>query len=464
MSRRIRFSPRTALAAFRGMPARLGIVAAIVAFAVLAGTSASYAYFQVTQGATTSATAGTLAISTTNFTSLAYTFRNDQVDTAGSVTVTNTSDTADGIARTATVVFSATGDATALSAIRFVAWVKGATETCAIGHSKTGAVSWATGATLSAALAPGASASWCVESYVLAATDLADADGAMSITPKVAASLPAGGWTAATAATTTESSVAIYPGFTGMATDWSYIRPANVSGTKYCVDVAGAADADGTHVISWPCKTGGTSNQIWKFLSDGAYYSLESNNAQTRRAEQNGTAPGALIYTNTSATANTQDWQVQRISTGLYQFVNRASGLCLSATTASGDLTAQPCTDAAASQRFIVSPYLATTACSTAVTGNASTGYSTNVTYTWTTSNAGPFKIYVGGTLVATTAANATSATIGPYSGGSTQNVVITDGSSTASAAAGDTQIGAGTFTSRATGTTAACSISNMVN
>ncbi|MBI5161758.1 MAG: ricin-type beta-trefoil lectin domain protein [Micrococcales bacterium] len=470
MTTRVHRIPQTALGAlrglrvFRGAPARLGVVAGLVVFAVLAGTSASYAYFQATQAATASAGAGTLSVTTANLSSLAYTFRNDQLDTAGSVTVTNASDTADGIARTATVALSATGDSVALNAIKFVYWAKGATETCTIGRAKTGAVSWATGASVTATLAPGASATWCVESYVTAASDLAAADGSLSITPKVAASLPAGGWSAAANSTTTQSSIGIYPGFTGMTTDWSYIRPANVGGTKYCLDVSGGADANGTRVISWPCKTAGTTNQLWKFVADGAFYGLQSNNAQTRRAEQNGTGAGSLIFTNASSTATTQDWQVQRVSAGLYQLVNRSSGLCLSATTASGDLTTQPCTDAAATQRFVVSPYLATTACTTATTGNMFAGYQTSVTYSWTTANPGPFKVYVGSALVATTAADASSVTLGPYTGGGAQTVTITDSSATASAAAGDTVVGTAAFTPRTTTAAASCSITNMVN
>lgn len=464
MSARPRTRVAARLSSLRGAPARLAAVAGIVTFAVLAGTSVTYAYFQATQGATASATAGTLSVTTSNFGSLAYSFRNDQTDTAGSVTVTNGSDAADGIARTTTVVLSASGDSVALNAIKFVYWPKDVAETCAVGRSKTGAVSWATGASFSATLAPGSSASWCVESYVAAASDLADTDGALSIVPKVAASLPAGGWTAATSATTTEASVGIYPDVAGMPSDWSYIRPANVSGTRYCLDVSGGADANGTRLISWPCKSAGTGNQIWRFLAEGSFYSLQANNAQTRRAEQNGTGSGSLIFTNASSTATTQDWQVQRISAGLYQLVNRSSGLCLSATTPSGDLTTQPCTDVAATQRFIVSPYLATTGCATATSGGFFWGYQTSVTYSWTTQNPGPFKVYVGSTLVATTAANATSVTIGPYSGGGTQPVTITDSSSVASAASGDTVVGTGAFTPRTATAAASCSITNMVN
>lgn len=455
---------RRVLTAFRGAPSRLGVVAGITTFAVLAGTGTSYAYFQVTQAASASATSGALTVSTSNFSSLAYQFRNDKTDTVGSFTVTNGSDTPDGLARTATIVLSATGDAIALDNIRFVYWAKGATETCAVGRSKVGAVTWRTGASFTASLAPGASAAWCVESYVNAATDLADTDGTVSLTPTATASLGAGSWTARAAETASENSLAIYPAYTAMGTDWAYIRPSNVSGTRYCLDVSGGADANGASVISWPCKTGGTTNQIWKFLADGATYSLQSNNAQTRVAEQNGAGTGAAIVTNTASTAATQDWRVQRISAGLYQFVNRSSGLCLSATTPSGATTVQPCTDVSAQQRFVVSPYLATAACSATTTGTMASGYQTSVTYSWTTTNPGPFKVYVGGALVATTAANATSVTIGPYSGGSTQNVTITDSSSSFSAAAGDTQLGSGTFTSRTNAAAAACSITNMVN
>ncbi|MES1170650.1 MAG: hypothetical protein ABUL47_08185, partial [Leifsonia sp.] len=72
---------------------KLAIATALTGFLVLAGTTAGFAFWSASNTVSSTVGAATLSLSTTNFTSVGYTFGNDSLVTTGSVTVTNTTTT-----------------------------------------------------------------------------------------------------------------------------------------------------------------------------------------------------------------------------------------------------------------------------------------------------------------------------------------------------------------------------------
>jgi len=228
-----------------------------------------------------------------------------------------------------------------------------------------------------------------------------------------------GNFTGSTSATTTQSTQYIYPGTTTADTShWFWIRPnfSNAS-YNYCLDVSGGSNASGTIVISYGCKNSGASNQNWKFTASGAtgYYTIQPRHATGLRIDNNGsTASGAGISVNTAAgspsTATNQQWQLQLVSTGIYEMVNPLSGMCLTSPNGTGQnlgqLTQTPCAGTVY-QQFKVSQAFENFNCT--VSGG-------NWTWSWTSAATGPYHVFVTRNTttseLATTGSPATGASI----------------------------------------------------
>ena len=422
--------------------AKLAIAAALTGFLVLAGTTAGFAFWTASTSVSSTVGAATLSLSTTNFTSVGYTFGNDTLVTTGSVTVTNTTTTTSTQSGAVSVTFGPAASATLAGKVNLALWTTASAANCtAAATVPPGATTalWSASTVLTATLAKNASVIYCLRSSIASRETVANAGGSMTFQPKITGTITVGNFTGTTSATTTQSTQYIYPPSTSDVTHWNWIRPNFASTFNYCLDVSGGGGANGTIVISYGCKTDGASNQNWKFTASGAtgYYTIQPRSATTLRVDDNSTtASGGSISVNTAAgapaTATNQQWQLQLVSAGVYEFVNAYSGLCLTSPSGTdqdlGNLTQAVCAGTVY-QQFKVSQAFENFTC--AVSGN-------NWVWSWTSATTGPYHVRVthGTTTTevlatAATAAGATVAFSATNYGAGTYNVSFVDSNGT---------------------------------
>lgn len=399
---------------------KLGIAAFLVAFFVLAGSTAGYAYWVTSVSATSTVGAATLSLSTSNFTSVGYTFGNDALVTTGSVTVANTTTTSSTRSGAVTLTFGPAATATLAGKVTASVWSTTSAANCTATTTVPGGATtalWSASPAVSTTLAPGASAVYCIRSSVASRETLATSGGSMTFSPKITATITVGSFTGSTSATTTQSSQYVYPAATPDTTHWMWIRP-NFSNASYdyCADVSGAGSTTGTIVISYDCKTSGAANQQWDLSPSGVtgYFTIAPRNASGLRIDDNSsTASGAAVTVNTAGTASTatnQQWQLQTVSPGVYEIVSAYSGMCLTSMSGTGEnlggMTQAPCAGTVY-QQFLLSQAFQSFSCSTGLG---------SWTWSWTSAATGPYHVLVthGGTMseVATTATTASGATL----------------------------------------------------
>lgn len=320
---------------------RRGIIAGLTVFLMLAGAGVSYAAWTSSANTTSSASAANLAISTGGFSSNAFTFQNHRLTTTGYVTATNSTDTPSSTPGTLELSFGYTGSSVLAGGLTVAVWPIASTASCtAAATVPSGAVTgrWDTVATtaspITASLAKNATLNYCVRVTAAERGDLASTAGALTIQPSVSATLKVGNWKkTSTASTTTQQTAWIFPAFSPTPNTWYQVRNQN---TSRCLDVFGANDPDGTGVIDYPCKTdtGSASyNQHWKFTrTTGNYFTMTPRHSTGTRLDvvgQSTAASAAIDIQNASSTHVSQEWQVQTRSAGVYQIVNRRSGMCL---------------------------------------------------------------------------------------------------------------------------------------
>ncbi|TPW75461.1 RICIN domain-containing protein [Schumannella soli] len=421
-----------------GRPLRLGLVAAIVTALLVSGTGA-YAYWTTSAGVTGTAKSATLVVTASNFGAIG--FSNDKIPTVGStdlvvsstVQVTNTTVTASSQTMNLDLVFTATGDSTLPGATSLSVWKSTAAAPCSTTVPSTDVTNgtWAGLTAQTGALAKNETGTYCLVSRVPRAT-IATAAGGRSMTPSVVATLKVGGFTtAATALQSSVSSQRVYPAATLDTTRWMKVV---VQSNSYCLDVSGSGTASGTSVINWfDCH--GASNQQWRFTPDATgagYYEITPRNAPALRVDQGSSLTvGGPVSVTTDNGSIGQIWQAQTLPSGRVQFVSKASGLCLEATSANTTMTQQKCSGAD-NQAFSVSgltPISFPVTCTPAGTNTAQTA-----TWSWTAANGyGPFTLQASrnGTVLATSTAGSgagsisidTSAAL--YNG--LNNILITD-------------------------------------
>ena len=403
-----------------GRSLKLGIATALTGFLVLAGTTAGFAFWNASNTVSSTVGAATLSISTTNFTSVGYTFGNETLVTTGSVTVTNTTTTTSTQNGAVSVTFGPAASATLAGKVTATIWTTAAASDCTAGATApSGATSafWSASLVLTASLATGASAIYCVRSSIASREVVATSGGSLTFQPEISATITVGNFTGSANATTTQSTQYIYTTSTADLTHWNWIRPNFTSSYNYCLDVSGGGSASGTIVISYGCKTGGSANQNWKFVASGAtgYYTIQSRGATALRVDNNSsTTSGGSITVNTAAanpaTATNQQWQLQQVSANIYELVNPLSGMCLTSPSGTsqnlGNLTQVPCSGTVY-QQFKVSQALENFTC-------AASGGSWQ--WSWNSVSTGPYHVLVthGATTteLATTTATATGASI----------------------------------------------------
>jgi hypothetical protein len=327
-------------------------IGALITLLLASGAGVTFALWTASTTATSSASGAPLAVSTSFGGALpGSAFRNDLASITGTVTVANTSNISASqsanrtAARTITTQLAATipnpnAAKTAQFAVR--AWATTTPATCATQTVPANAPSgtWASFPALTANLAPGTSANYCVRVTASERTNLGVAGGTFAITPTAISTITVAGssWSAtASAPAITQSTSHIYPAASLSTSNW--MRIADAAGTT-CLDVSGATDAENTALIGFGCKANndaGKANQRWRLVADGSYYRIVTQLASGRAFVASGTQAGAGIVM--SATANDSgSWQLQQIATNSYQLVNKASGLCLTRGVASGGI------------------------------------------------------------------------------------------------------------------------------
>lgn len=451
--RRLLPSPRTA----RGKAA---IVAFLASFAVLASTTAGYAYWTAGVSATGTVGAASLALSTTNFTSVGYTFGNESLVTTGGVTVTNTTTTTSTRAGAVSLTFGPDTVSTLAGKVTLTLWPTASVANCtAAATVPSGATSalWSASTSVSTTLAAGAGASYCVRSSIASRETVALAGGSLTFAPKISGTITVGNFTGSTSATTTQTTHYIYPSATANTANWNWLRPKAVSADyDYCVDVSGGGASDsGTPVISFGCKSSGAINQQWKFIASGVagYYTIEPRNATGLRIDNGSSmSSGAginVVSAGTASTAKNQQWQLQLISAGVYEIVSASSGMCMTSPTGTGEnlgqLSQTPC-DGGSDQQFLISQAFESFGCSATTSAWK---------FTWTSAATGPYHVALSGSstdLAVTASATATGISIPTtgYARGYSATVIFTDANGTA--------VGTGTIARAATGTSYSCS------
>jgi hypothetical protein len=438
--RRLLPSPRTA----RG---KLGFVAFLVTFFLLVGSSASYAFWTASTSATSAVSAADLTISTSNLT--AATFGNETLTSTGSITATNT--TATTSTKTGTVALTVTGaGALANKVTRFVWTTPSAANCTAAATMPTGTTGtlWSTTLSLASTLAPQASAIYCVRSTIATRESVATSGGTLTFTPNVSGTITLGNFTGSANAAATQATQWIYPGVSNQDTShWFWIRPNFENASyNYCLDVSGAATTPGTIVISYGCKSSGANNQQWKFTLATAtanpYYSIQPRNATGLRIDNtSSTSSGAGMIVDTAGTASTstdQQWQLQLVTAGVYEFVNAYSGMCMTSPNGStqnlGQISQSACSGSQY-QQFLISQAFENFTCSTSTTA---------YTFAWTSAVTGPYHVALQGSTTDLAVASSTTATgisipTTSVTTKGTYNLVFTD--------ANGTVVGLGTIT-----------------
>jgi len=191
--------------------------------------------------------------------------------------------------------------------------------------------------------------------------------------------------------------------------------------------VSGSGTGDGALLISYGCKNNTDPNQDFRYIdADGdGYGNFQARHASAIRvaAVASTTSGSAVAMRTADGSAAQQQWQPQLVSgsgaTGTYQFVNKYSGLCLSAPAVSAGAMTQVTCSGGADQRFTLEQRsvvpLTSLGCA-----NTGSGSSRSVTFSWTSDWAGggytvqarqnassPWQ-----TIATAPAANATSASV----------------------------------------------------
>lgn len=345
---------------------------AIVALSiVLAGTAsgATFALWHATATVSSTASSADLELTTSGFDSVSATFANHRLTTTGSFTVTNATVTTSTQQADYDISLSYSGDASLAGKLTVATWPTTDPSGCATSGTTPATAATGTWAdfpsdpaqAIAGQLSEQQSASYCVRVAAAERGLLASSAGALAIQPKISATLNLGGWSDTATESTAQATAWIYPAYGPTANTWYQLRN---QGSNKCVDVNAAATASGTAIIDFACKAAGTSgddNQHWKFTrSSGDYYDIAPRNSESLRLDVvTGSTAGAINVVTDTPSRATQEWQVQAQSAGVYQIVNRRSGLCLqpSSTLAIGgnpQYVSVAC-DGSAAQRFTLS-------------------------------------------------------------------------------------------------------------
>jgi hypothetical protein len=383
--------------------ARLGTVAAIVAFSVFGGAAGGWAYWTAQATATVGTGAASLTITSTGF--AASTLNNDTIavagstvlQTTGSITFTNTTSTTSTQSQTLQAVFSrASGTQALAQSTTVTVWESASaaacTNTAAVGvGSVTG--TWDGGVTVSKSLAIGASVVYCIRNSGERQT-FASATSPRSFVPQAVATLTIANFTTSNTSSSTVTEQFVYPLATISSALWNYVVRAT---TTWCWDVSASGTTTGSLMISYACKNNTDLNQDWRWIDgDGdGYGNFQARHAPAIRVDAgtSTTSGSAVTMITADAASASQQWQPQLVAAGTYQFVNKNSGLCLSMPATSTGAATQVTCSGGADQRFTLTQRsvipLTTFTCA-----NSGNNASRTVQYSWTSDwSGGPYTI-----------------------------------------------------------------------
>lgn len=380
-------------------PIRTAIIAAVATFSVLAGTIGSYAYWSATANANLGVGAATLTATATGWSST--TLGNENIVTTGgaslsstgSVTITNTTSTSSSQSQTLSATFSAaSGDSTLAAGTTATIWSVASAASCTASATPVSPQSgtWAAGVTVTRTLAPGAAAVYCIRNTINDRQDVAATSGTRTFVPQVAAQLSISNFTGNTTVTSSIATQYIYALTPINSAAWYYIKR---SGTEWCWDVSGSGTTNGSLLISYGCKNNTDTNQDWRWIdADGdGYGNFQARHATGIRvgAATSTTSGSAVTMLTTNNASTQQQWQPQLVSSGVYQFVNEYSGLCLSAPASSAAVMTQVTCTGGADQRFTFTKRetIALTSFTCTNTGGSTTGRT--VQFAWTADYSG---------------------------------------------------------------------------
>lgn len=283
---------------------RLTAVIAAVVVIGLAASGATYALWSSTATATATVTAGSAGVTITGGSSLAVTYSASVRSRAGSLVVTNSGTVPTSYTTAATL---GTGSSTGLaSAVRVTVWPMPAT--CAA-TPPAGAVSgtWSAVPAIAGALAPGASATWCVRTSVTAAQ--ASSFAGAQVTPALTTTATIGAWSASSVTTVAQSVLArpVDPAA------WVFIKttltPQKCMWPRF---------ASGPPVAQTTCGT--ATQQHWRFTyANNGNATIISRTAPTTRWTAASTGVGAAITLTTSTNTRAQ-WVVTTNANGTLTF------------------------------------------------------------------------------------------------------------------------------------------------
>lgn len=322
----------------------MGLVAGLVAGAVLLGGGGAWAYW--TANATASSTVKTtkVAITQVNFPNASKTYLNTltSLSNTGSFKVKNTG------AAAGTVKVTITSPDAFASKLDTVIWTTDdaakCTDTAAVPAAPASATGKWESMTLNstASLAADKEQIYCVRTTLTGGKTLANAmnyahsSGTILATATLKADLTTAGWTATdTTGVATQKTEAIYPLATDYRpvglSDW-YDISTGASSTGRCFDVASGGKVNGTAVNAYTCTQ--NDNQAFQITpvagSSPQAVTLRPMHAWEKYVAM--TAPNGTTLMLADA-KDAQSWVIQTRGNGQYQLVHPTTGKCFNMTT-----------------------------------------------------------------------------------------------------------------------------------
>jgi hypothetical protein len=365
---------------------RTGIVAAIVTFLMLASSGAAYAYWSAQASLSSTANAGSISIALSNVATMQNTFGNDILIRTGNVTLTNTTVSPSTTAQPVTIGLGivAGGSSQLAAGLDVTVWGPATASSCTDTATPTGSVgsgTWARFAGIDQTLAPGQSTTWCIRTTNDERTRLASTSGTLVIQPRVTVTLKPGTWTAVAAGETTLNTQYIFPPAVPSATSWYSI----IAATGLCLE-ASAPGGVGATLSPSTCRVAPGQAFTLSGADANGYLTVMPKSDLSARWDGGGAGAGSPVTLQTAAGTANQAWQLQQVAAGVYQLVNKDSGLCVA--TSGATAVQSPCAGTAA-QHFILAPVVFTI--SLTCTNNGNAGSKGRVAYTWSGGIAGVY-------------------------------------------------------------------------
>lgn len=274
--------------------------------------------------------AGSLTSTATVSPALTMTY-GSALSATGSLTITNTG-SVQGDYSTVTTLGSGSSAALANN-VALIAWPVASDTACTA--SATPAASALTGTlaaapTLTGRLLAKASVVYCLRTTLSSASGVASGS---TVSATVTATTTAGGWKSTASST-----------FVQTITDSATAAPLDTNAwfqlvntkSKACVSASPSSPSNGSEIFQSPkCGQLGAANESWLFgTATTAGYMTASNGLASSSlvwgVSGASTSAGARVQMQAADGSASQQWKPVKLSTGLYQFVNLGSGLCLS--------------------------------------------------------------------------------------------------------------------------------------